>query len=176
MKKYKKEVLARAVLVTTVFMFGLVVWRVYRYYQEKSPFDPEIFYPVISVLDGDTFTIKKDTETVTIRMLGINTPETVDPRRPVECYGKEASMETKRLLMGNKVRFTLSPNREVTDKYGRYLAYVYTEDGLFINRHLIEHGYALEYTYGSAYSLQKEFKTVEKKAKREDVGLWKVCI
>ncbi len=172
MKKYKKLIrLFLTILLVTIFLLSEQ-----NFFQQNKDLDPDIFYQVASVIDGDTFDIIKNDKKETIRILGINTPETVDPRRPVECFGEEASNETKKLLLGNKVRFTLSPNREIKDKYGRYLAYVYREDGLFINQYLIEHGYAREYTYGKAYSMQKIFRQSENKAKNNKEGLWNKCL
>jgi micrococcal nuclease len=137
--------------------------------------DPEIFYEVTRVLDGDTFNIKVGKKEITVRILGINTPETVDPRRAPECYGKEASLLTKELLSHRRVRLELSPHREVRDKYGRYLAYVYRDDDVFINEYLLKEGAAKEYTYGRAYSLQRRFQTYEMVAQTQGSGLWGKC-
>ncbi|MEN9524178.1 MAG: hypothetical protein RL536_247 [Candidatus Parcubacteria bacterium] len=138
-------------------------------------------YHVEYVLDGDTFKVKVGSHIVTVRMLGIDTPESVDPRKQVQCYGQEASLETKNLLMGKNVRLTLNPNREEKDKYGRYLAYVYLRSGaneetdLFVNEFLLKNGYAREYTYGKTYMYQEEFKKIENDAKEAGRGLWGAC-
>ena len=137
--------------------------------------DPEDLYPVTYVTDGDTFKAKIGRHIVTVRMLGINTPESVDPRRQPECYGKEASDETKELLSGKQVRLKLNPDREEKDRYGRYLAYVYRDDGLFVNEALLKGGFAREYTYGKAYDLQKEFRDIEATAQGAKIGLWGSC-
>ncbi|MFA6432261.1 MAG: thermonuclease family protein [Candidatus Paceibacterota bacterium] len=133
-----------------------------------------IEYLVAYVVDGDTFKAKIGRKTITVRMLGINTPETVDPRKPAECYGHEASEETRSLLVGHTVRLKANPNREKKDRYGRYLLYVYQGD-LFVNKYLVQDGFAREYTYGKAYSFQDEFKKVEGEARAEKKGLWAVC-
>jgi micrococcal nuclease len=132
-------------------------------------------YPVVSIMDGDTFKAKIGRHIITVRMLGIDTPETVDPRKPEQCFGKEASNETRLLLTGNSVRLKLNPNREEKDKYGRYLAYVYRDDDLFVNEFLLKNGYAREYTYGKAYVMQKEFREVEAEAKKAKKGMWGEC-
>jgi micrococcal nuclease len=111
---------------------------------------------------------------ITVRMLGIDTPETVDPRKPEQCYGKEASNKTKELLTGKMVRLKLNPDREEKDKYGRYLAFVYSGE-VFLNEFLLEEGYAREYTFGKPYMFQKEFREVEGMAKEAKRGLWGVC-
>jgi len=64
----------------------------------------------------------------TMRLIGINTPETVDPRKPVECFGREASAEAKRLLTGQRVRIELDPSQNTYDRYGRLLGYVFVRD------------------------------------------------
>lgn len=137
--------------------------------------DENVYYPVTKILDGDTIKVKVNSKTITVRMLGIDTPETVDPRKEVQCYGKEASDATKGLLSNNKVSLHLNPNREVSDKYGRYLAYVYLEDGTFVNEYLIENGYAKEYKYGKSYSERDNFRNVEIKARNSNLGLWAAC-
>ena len=138
--------------------------------------DEDELYQVVSVMDGDTFKARVGRHVVTVRLLGIDTPETVDPRKPAQCYGAEASAETKRLLAGNAVRLKLNPDREERDKYDRYLAYAYLPDGTFLNEYLLRNGYAREYTYGKAYMYQKEFISMEKEATERKVGLWGRCI
>ena len=137
--------------------------------------DEDKLYPVVSVMDGDTFKVQIDRHLVTVRMLGIDTPETVDPRKPEQCFGKESSDQTKLLLAGREVRLKLNPDREEKDRFGRYLAYVYREDELFVNKSLLENGYAKEYTYGTAYDLQKEFRKIERVSKEDKRGMWGVC-
>jgi micrococcal nuclease len=149
---------------------------------DRLVIDPNAYYPIGRVVDGDTFEVNilgdgrnSGSRIITIRVLGINTPETVDPRRGVECYGPEASAEAKRVLNDHKVRLAFSPNRELKDKYGRYLAYAYLDNGLFYNEHMIEEGYAKEYTYGTAYSMQKEFRSIQAESKKANKGLWGTC-
>lgn len=133
-------------------------------------------YPVSSVIDGDTFKARVDNRQITVRMLGINTPETVDPRKPPQCFGPEASEETKSLLMGHSVRLAFNPNREARDRYGRYLLYVHRDDGLFVNEYLVKGGFAREYTVGKPYSMQAEFRKAESEAKATKDGLWGTCV
>ncbi len=136
----------------------------------------DVSYRVTYVNDGDTFVVADEAgHELTIRMLGIDTPETVDPRKGVMCYGPEASSETKSLLQDRRVNLKANPDREARDRYGRYLAYVYRDDGLFMNEHLLVAGFAREYTYGKPYSFQKAFKEDEAMAKRLLRGLWGKC-
>lgn len=143
--------------------------------QPEIAIDENIFYPVTDVSDGDTFKVKINENVATVRLLGIDTPETVDPRKSVQCFGKEASEQTKKLILDKSVRLSFETKREKRDKYGRYLAYVYRYDGIFLNEELIKGGFAREYTYGSTYSMRLLFKELEKQARLNNVGLWKMC-
>lgn len=130
------------------------------------------YYPVSSVVDGDTVKVNINGTVETLRLIGMDTPETVDPRKPVQCFGKEASNKAKELLSGKKVRLEADPTQGELDKYGRRLAYIYREDGLFFNKYMIEQGYAHEYTYNTPYKYQTEFKVAQKSAQENLRGLW----
>lgn len=130
------------------------------------------YYPVTSVVDGDTIKVNINGTVETLRLIGMDTPETVDPRKPVQCFGKEASNKAKELLIGTKVRLEKDPTQGELDKYGRTLAYIYREDGLFYNKYMIEQGYAHEYTYNTPYKYQAEFKVAQKSAQENLRGLW----
>src|SRR5437899_10902569 len=82
---------------------------------ESAVIDPDKYYKVTDVVDGDTFKVNIDNKEITVRLLGINTPEVVDPRKPVECFGPEASVETKSLLNNREVKLVLNPAREKTE-------------------------------------------------------------
>ncbi len=172
--KYKKiTTFLFVVTVLVVCVFGLGGYLIVRAFTGVT-IDENKLYEVDYVTDGDTFKVKIGRHIETVRMLGIDTPETIDPRKPIQCYGKEASDETKSMLTGQKVRLKLNPNREEKDKYRRYLAYVYLGDK-FVNEDLLEQGFAREYTYGTPYMFQKEFRGIEKMAKEAKRGLWGVC-
>ncbi len=130
------------------------------------------YYSVTEVVDGDTVKLNINGTIETLRLIGLDTPETVDPRKEVQCFGKEASNKGKELLNGKKVRLEKDSTQDDKDKYGRTLAYIYTESGIFYNKYMIEQGYAHEYTYNSAYKYQAEFKQAEKNAEANKVGLW----
>jgi micrococcal nuclease len=127
---------------------------------------------VISVVDGDTIKVSIDGKTTTLRLIGIDTPETVDPRTPVQCFGTESSRKAKELLSGKKVRIEQDLSQGELDKYGRLLAYVYRDDGLFYNEYMVKQGYAHEYTYNAPYKYQTEFKADQKYAQDNKLGLW----
>lgn len=135
--------------------------------------DPQYtYYSVTEVVDGDTIKVNINGTIETLRLIGLDTPETVDPRKPVQCFGKEASNKGKELLTWKKVRIEKDATQGDKDKYGRTLAYIYTENGIFYNKYMIEQGYAHEYTYNSAYKYQTEFKQAQKTAESNKVGLW----
>lgn len=139
-----------------------------------------VLYRVISVLDGDTIITNVSGQEVTLRIIGIDTPEVVDPRKPVQCFGPEASAKAKELLFGKEIYIEKDAIKEATtgsyDKYGRVLGYVHLSDGSLYNQYMIENGYAREYTFNTEkYKYQKEFKALQATAKKGKVGLWKAC-
>lgn len=140
--------------------------------KEVAPVQQYTYYQVTNVVDGDTLKVSINGSIETLRLIGMDTPETVDPRKPVQCFGKEASNMAKELLLGKKVRLEKDPSQGDRDKYGRTLAYIYLESGLFYNRYMIEQGYAYEYTYNTPYKYQTEFKQAQKTAEQNQVGLW----
>ena len=127
------------------------------------------------VVDGDTIVARIAGSTERVRLIGIDTPESVDPRRPVECFGKEASKHTAELLPeGTAVR--LVRDVEARDRYGRLLAYVYrSRDDLFVNLELAEDGYASVATYPPNVAHVAEFTRAAAEARREGRGLWSAC-
>lgn len=129
---------------------------------------------VTKVVDGDTIVVNDKT---TVRFVGIDTPETVDPRRPVGCFGKEASNETKSLLTGKEV--ILQKDVSDTDKYNRILRYVFLplENGqiLFVNDYLVRVGFAQVYTYPPDVKFDEEFRQAETEAREAKRGLWGRC-
>lgn len=130
---------------------------------------------VTHVADGDTITVRIDGEKddVKIRMLGVNTPESVDPRRPVECFGKEASNFTKEQLSNKRVFLKEDPEADNVDKYGRYLREIILDDGRNYNELLIASGYAYAYTsFPESRDRKATFNRLQAEAKAQQVGLW----
>ena len=108
-------------------------------------FAADTAYKVIRVIDGDTVKIDYQGAKINVRLIGVDTPETVHPNKPVEVYGKEASNFTKNLLHGESVYLRFDAER--TDKYNRLLAYLYrAPDGLFVNLEIVRQGYGHAYT------------------------------
>jgi micrococcal nuclease len=134
--------------------------------------DSQVFYAVTKVTDGDTFKVDINGTIETIRLVGIDTPETVDPRKTVQCFGIEASNRAKELLIGKKVRLESDQASGDRGIYGRLLRYAWLEDGTFFNKKMILDGYASEYTYKVPYKYQTEFKQAETEARNAKRGLW----
>ena len=124
-------------------------------------------FQVTEVVDGDTI---KVSTIGTLRLIGMDTPETRDPRKPVQCFGKEASNKAKELLSGKKVYLEYDPANKI-DKYGRTLAYVYREDGLFYNAEMIKQGFAHSYVQFPHPRLD-EFNTYQQEARENNRGFW----
>ena len=124
------------------------------------------------VIDGDTIVVSGHRH---VRLIGVDTPETKDPRRPVGCYGKEASRFTTSLLPpGTAVR--LVGDAEQDDQYGRLLAYVYRRaDGLFVNAELVRQGYANVLTVPPNLAHTDEFEAAARDARIASAGLWAAC-
>ncbi len=129
-------------------------------------------YPVLRVVDGDTLDVLVDGRSETLRLIGIDTPETKRPDTPVQCFGPEASRKAHELLDGWKVRIKADPTQDRRDKYGRLLAYVWRADGLFYNEWMVRHGFAHEYTYDKPYEYQRQFKQAEEYAYTHRLGFW----
>ena len=140
--------------------------------QNEAAAENYVFYTVKKVSDGDTFCIDNGTEKgEKVRMTGIDTPEShKSERKDVQYFGKEAEEYSRKLLLGKKVR--LETDVTPKDKYGRTLAYVYLEDGTFVNAHLIENGYAKAFTFPPNVKYADEFLQLEREARSQNKGLW----
>lgn len=156
----------------------------------------DVLYPVVRDIDGDTIVADVGGHDITVRLIGADTPETVDPRKPVQCYGPEASAEAKRIFgerspgastTGVSVYLDKDPEKGDYDKYGRLLAYIrlpgdiVPADGIasttdLYNEYMIVHGFAREYTFlNQPYKYQAQFRADEAAAKKARVGLWGKC-
>ena len=130
------------------------------------------FVLVKRIIDGDTLIVIINEKEEAVRLIGVDTPETVDPRKKVQCFGKEASEKMKELAENKMLRLESDITQNDRDNYNRLLRYVYLEDGTLINKILIEEGFAFEYTYQIPYKFQNEFKESQKKAESEKKGMW----
>ena len=124
---------------------------------------------VVRVIDGDTVELENGDR---VRYLGIDTPETVHPDKPVECYGPEASERNKELVEGKTVSLLQDgPDR---DGYDRLLRYVFI-DGTFVNGDLVWGGYAYARSYGDSPSLYQTLVQLERSAREGRRGGWGKC-
>ncbi|MEW6614810.1 MAG: thermonuclease family protein [Thermodesulfobacteriota bacterium] len=127
-------------------------------------------YLCTRAVDGDTIVVNIEGKHENVRLIGVDTPETVHPFKPVEYYGKEASEFTKSMVEGKQVR--LEYDWQKRDKYGRLLAYVFLTDGTFINAEIVKQGYGHAYTR-FPFKYLEEFRRYEREARENNRGLWK---
>ena len=133
-------------------------------------------FPVTRVVDGDTVRVLIEGQDTAVRLIGIDTPETVAPNRPVECAGPEASVYAEQLMSGQDVFLELDVSQGTYDNYNRILAYVWLMDDLMVNLAMIDAGLAEEYTYDAPYAYQQLFQQAEQDAQDDLRGLWgQIC-
>lgn len=139
----------------------------------KSINDQKLYY-VSSVTDGDTIRVVVDGKNEKVRLLGIDTPETKDPRKPVQCFGVEASNYAKSLMGEKYVRLEKDPSQGDRDRYNRLLRYVYLEDGTEVNARLVEAGYAVAYVRYPVTKMET-YESLQAQAMNNNLGLWSAC-
>lgn len=129
---------------------------------------------IVRVVDGDTVdaTLERTKGTVRVRLIGVDTPEKVDPRKPVQCFAEEASRFTEQL---EGALVLLDYDVERYDRYGRTLAYVFLQDGRLFNLVLVREGYAQPYTVPPNVRYQELFVQAAARAREEGRGLWRAC-
>lgn len=131
-------------------------------------------YRVTEFVDGDTIAVDMNGHNEKIRMIGVDTPKTHDPRKSVECFGQAAANYTKQLIGDKPVRLeadSLSTNR---DRYDRLLRYVYTSDGKLVEAEIIKNGYGFAYV-SFPFNKLEEFRGYETQAREQNNGLWAGC-
>jgi micrococcal nuclease len=129
---------------------------------------------VLRVVDGDTIRVSLAGRTERVRYIGVDTPESVKPGTPVECFAKRASAANAALVTGRSVR--LVADVEQRDRYGRLLAYVYREpDGTFVNAQLVRDGFARPLTIAPNVAHARELAGLANRARRAGRGLWAAC-
>ena len=126
------------------------------------------------VVDGDTVVATIDGRRERVRYIGVDTPESVRPDTPDECYGERAAAANRRLVAGRRVRLVLDV--EERDRFGRLLAYVYrAEDGRFVNAALVRGGHARTLTVPPNVRFAARFARLATEARRARRGLWSAC-
>lgn len=124
---------------------------------------------IIRVIDGDTIEIEGGRK---VRYIGIDTPETVHPDKPVQCFGYEATNKNKELVDGKEIE--MEKDVSETDKYGRLLRYVWIGN-IFVNDYLVRQGYAYAITYPPDVKYQDQFRQAQQEAIANNRGLWSQC-
>jgi micrococcal nuclease len=158
-----------AVVAVVAALLGSIGWGWYAGQRAAVTFPAH----VVDVIDGDTITVRyRDGRHDTVRLLGVDTPETVDPDRPVECYGPEASAFTKRHLLDRDV--TLERDSELRDRYGRLLAYVHVGGDRFNDR-LLREGYATLLVISPNGEHGRALLAAELAGQAARAGLWAAC-
>jgi micrococcal nuclease len=127
---------------------------------------------VIDVVDGDTVDVQFRNRVERVRLVGINAPESADPRRPVQCFGVEASTFAKGLALDEEVFLQEDPTQGSRDQFDRLLRYVWLADGRMLNLELLAGGYAAQYTFDQPYVYRDLFRAAEREARTRGAGLW----
>ena len=145
-----------------------------------KPVDPKIFlkyepgsYEVKRFVDGDTIIVDMNGMDETIRFIGVDTPETHKPNTPVQCYGPAAAAYTKQRIGQSRVRLVADRLTTNRDRYDRLLRYVVLDDGAYLNKELIEKGYAFAYDF--PFARNQEFHDAMNTARHDAKGLWGNC-
>lgn len=165
-----KRGISLVVLGVSLLILGVLTWQAQKQTSQQPSND---WYDVKKVVDGDTIQIERYGRREDVRLIGMDTPEVVDPRKPVQCFGREASAKAHEVLENKRVRLEFDPLVGERDKYQRLLAYVWEPDGTLYNHYMIAEGYAHEYTYQSqSYKYQADFKQAEASARAAQAGFW----
>lgn len=133
---------------------------------------------LIRIVDGDTLLVELKGRRERLRLIGIDSPESVKPESPVECYGEESKAYLKSILPeGSDITLEYDETQGERDRFGRILAYVFTNDGKNLAEEMLRNGYAREYNYQkrNPYRLRDTFVEDEKGARAKEKGLWAVC-
>ena len=164
-----------AMTVRTPFKAMLIAVLVLGACGRASHGDDSVVLTVASVIDGDTIVVAFDDHHEQVRLLGIDTPETVDPARPVQCFGPEATARLAELLPPGTA-IVLERDAEPRDRYGRLLGYVFrSDDHLFVNEHMLAEGLADVSIYAPNQAYEPALKHAATTARTANVGLWAAC-
>lgn len=176
MSKYRETKLPwfwRLVFLALLILIGALINH-FSPLQNKVQTSQPGLYSINHFVDGDTIAVNMNGSVETIRMIGVDTPETHKPNTPVQCYGPQAADYTKGLIGSSSVRLQADPLDTNRDRYGRLLRYVYLPDGRMIETELINNGYGFAYTQ-FPFSKKDEFKADEQITKAAGKGLWSAC-
>lgn len=131
-------------------------------------------YRVTEFVDGDTIAVDMQGTPEKVRLIGVDTPETHDPRKVVQCYGQAAANFTKSIIGSQNVRLEADPLSTNRDRYNRLLRYVYLPNGQLVNREIIAQGYGFAYT-SFPFGKSTDFRAAQTAAQSAKLGLWQSC-
>lgn len=172
--KRQQKQLGSAVASLLVLLFGWLATKNPELFNQFNDIPPPGTYRVVQIEDGDTITVDMNGTDEQIRFVGIDTPETRDPRKPVQCFGKAASNFTKQLVGDGPVRLVADPLSTNRDRYNRLLRYIYLTDGRLVQTELLKEGYAFAYT-SFPFTKSEEFLNYQRMAREQNKGLWSQC-
>lgn len=152
---------------TNLFLNKKTIFSILFLFLLSTPSFATDYRTVLRTVDGDTLILDGNEK---VRLIGVDTPETKHPKKPVQYFGKEASEFTRKLCEGKQVRIEYDWNR--TDKYGRTLGYIYLKNGTFLNAEIIRQGYGFAYTK-FPFKYLDEFRKLEREAREKKRGLWR---
>jgi micrococcal nuclease len=175
-RRRKPTIVSTIIAVLTLFIWLGQQYGWFARAQEVAVENQPGQYHVVRFSDGDTITVDMNGKEETIRFIGVDTPETHDPRKPVQCYGPAASAFTKNTITtaGSKVRLAGDAQSSNRDRYDRLLRYVYLPDGTLLNQKLIRDGYGFYYPY-FPFTKSTDFATAQKQAQEDNKGIWANC-
>ena len=160
------------IVFVTIFV-GSVALLAHSSKLKQTPSQPG-YYSINHFVDGDTIAVNMNGSVETVRMIGVDTPETHKPNTPVQCYGPQAADYTKQFIGANNVRLQADPQDTNRDRYNRLLRYVYIPDGTMVEEALIKNGYGFAYTQ-FPFEKSDQFTALEQTAKSQHLGLWSAC-
>lgn len=175
---YKRLLMRKSTPLWLIILL-LITWFVQESGLLNQPVQPAInsqpgLHRVVRFTDGDTIVVDINGTEESVRLIGIDTPETHKPNAPVQCYGPAASAYIKNLIGTKSVRLEADPKNSDRDKYDRLLRYVFTEDNVFVNQAMIEGGYGFAYT-SFPFSKSVAFEQTQAAAAQQKKGLWGNC-
>lgn len=171
MDKRSKKKLTGLIIALLLAVLGPIIAQKLPHTSQAAP---PGFYHVTEFADGDTISVDMNGTTEKIRFIGVDTPETHDPRKAVQCYGQAAAQFTKNFVGQQPVRLEADPINTNRDRYNRLLRYVYLPNGSLVNAEIIKQGYGFAYT-SFPFTKVDEFRGYQLEAQNQKRGLWGVC-
>lgn len=176
-KQSTKRLVAALVLMVLCFLVSLQAGTINRLSAQLwdiiAQRDPT-YAAVEEVVDGDTIRVNLGQTIETIRLVGVDTPETSHPSKPVQCFGQAATRFLESMLNGQSVRLIADPESTNRDRYNRLLRHVYLRDGTHVNAEIIKEGFGFAYV-AFPLSTLNEFRVYEQEARLTGKGLWSGC-